>query len=57
MILKIENQDNYSKKNNRLGGKIAVYEMEEWQSLQLDAIKQIKIMELIFSKELKKYYV
>jgi len=45
------------KKNNRLGGKIAVYEMEEWQSLQLDAIKQIKIMELIFSKELKKYYV
>lgn len=45
------------KKNNRLGGKITVFEMEEWQSLQLDAIKQMKIMELIFSKELKKYYV
>ena len=45
------------KNNNRLGGKITVFKMEEWQSLQLDAIKQKKIMELIFSKELKKYYV
>lgn len=44
-------------KINRLGGKINVYKMEEWQSLQLDAIKQKKIMELIFTKQLKKYYV
>ena len=34
-----------------------VFKMEEWQSLQLDAIKQKKIMELIFLKELKKHYV
>jgi len=45
------------KNNNRLGGKIGIFKMEEWQSFQLDAIKQKKIMELIFFKELKKYYV
>lgn len=46
-----------SRYNNRLGKKINVFEMEEWQSFQLDNIKQLKIMELLFSKKLKKYYV
>ena len=39
-----------TKFNNRLGKKINVYEMEEWQSFQLDNIKQIEIMELLFKK-------
>ena len=46
-----------SEQNNRLGKKINVYEMEEWQSLQLDDIKQLHTMELLFNKKLKKYYV
>ena len=46
-----------TKNNNRLGGKVSVYKMEEWQTLQLDAPKQKRIMELIFTKKLKKYYV
>ncbi len=29
--------------NNRLGGKIMLYDMEEWQSFQLDNLKQKKI--------------
>lgn len=43
--------------SNRLGGKINVFEMDEWQSLQLDDIKQLQTMELLFEKKLKKYYV
>ena len=46
-----------SKYNNRLGKKINIYEMEEWQSFQLDNINQLKTMELLFNKKLKKYYV
>lgn len=46
-----------TKFNNRLGKKINVYEMEEWQSFQLDNIKQIEIMELLFKKKLRKHYV
>ena len=46
-----------SGQNNRLGKKINVYEMEEWQSFQLDDIKQLHTMELLFNKKLKKYYV
>ena len=46
-----------NKYNNRLGGKINVYEMDEWQSLQLDDIKQMNTMELLFKKKLKKFYV
>lgn len=49
--------DIITKFNNRLGGKISVFKMEEWQSLQLDVMSQKKLMELIFLKELKKYYV
>ncbi len=45
-----------NKFNNRLGGKINVYEMEEWQSLQLDDIKQLHVMELLFKKKLRKFY-
>ena len=41
-----------SKYNNRLGGKI-----NEWQSLQLDDIKQMNAMELLFKKKLKEFYV
>ena len=26
--------------NNRLGGKIMLYNMDEWQSFQLDSLKQ-----------------
>ena len=44
------------KHNNRLGGKIMVYEMDDWQSFQLDSLKQKKVMELLFSKFLKKIY-
>ncbi len=44
------------KHNNRLGGKIMVYEMDDWQSFQLDSLKQKKVMELLFSKFLKKTY-
>tara|TARA_A100001015_G_scaffold193605_1_gene215766 strand:- start:1919 stop:2614 length:696 start_codon:yes stop_codon:yes gene_type:complete len=43
-------------RNNRLGGKINVFKMKEWQSFQLDNIKQKKIMEKIFDNELKKFY-
>ena len=42
--------------NNRLGGNIAVYSMDEWQSFQFDTIKQKKPMELLFQKYLKKFY-
>jgi len=45
------------KYNNRLGGKIMLYKMNEWQSFQLDAIDQKKVMELLFQNFLKKYYV
>ena len=45
------------KYNNRLGGKIVLYKMKEWQSFQLDAIDQIRVMELLFQNFLKKYYV
>ena len=41
--------------NNRLGGNIGVYSMDEWQSFQIDTIKQIKPMELLFQKYLKKF--
>ena len=46
-----------NKFSNRLGGKIEVFEMDEWQSLQLDDIKQLQTMELLFKKKLKKFYV
>ena len=39
-----------NKFSNRLGGKIEVFEMDEWQSLQLDDIKQLQTMELLFKK-------
>ena len=42
--------------NNRLGGKIMVSEMDEWQSFQLDNYKQKKIMEVLFKRMLKKKY-
>ena len=44
------------KYKNRLGGNINVYEMEEWQSFQLDYKKQLSYMELLFEKFLKKDY-
>ena len=44
------------KHNNRLGGKIMIFQMKEWQSFQLDSIKQKKIMETIFKSMLKKSY-
>ena len=46
-----------TKFKNRLGKKINVYEMEEWQSFQLDNLKQLDTMQLLFNKKLKKYYV
>ena len=46
-----------NKYNNRLGGKINIYEMEEWQSFQLDDIKQLNIMEVLFNQKLKNLYV
>ena len=46
-----------SKFKNRLGKKINVYQMEEWQSFQLDNINQLSTMELLFKEKLKKYYV
>jgi len=44
------------KYNNRIGGKIMVFQMDEWQSFQLDNLKQKKIMELLFQRMLKKKY-
>ena len=44
------------KYNNRLGGKIVLYKMNEWQSFQLDSIKQLKPMKILFNFFLKKYY-
>ena len=41
---------------NRLGGNINVYQMDEWQSFQLDYKKQLSYMELLFEKFLKKDY-
>tara|TARA_Y200000002_G_C22627627_1_gene641022 strand:+ start:597 stop:1286 length:690 start_codon:yes stop_codon:yes gene_type:complete len=43
--------------SNRLGGKIMLYDMEEWQSFQLDNLKQKKNMEMLFKSFLLKYYV
>ena len=42
--------------NNRLGGKIMIFQMDEWQSFQLDSRKQKNIMEVLFKKMLKKNY-
>ena len=47
----------FKKYNNRLGGKIMLFKMHEWQSFQLDSINQKKLMELIFKKFLIKFYV
>ena len=44
------------KYNNRLGGKIVLYKMNEQQSFQLDSIKQLKPMKILFNFFLKKYY-
>tara|TARA_Y200000002_G_scaffold212139_1_gene175035 strand:- start:3270 stop:3959 length:690 start_codon:yes stop_codon:yes gene_type:complete len=43
--------------NNRLGGKIMLYNMDEWQSFQLDSLKQKKTMEILFKNLLIKSYV
>ena len=42
--------------NNRLGGKIMIFEMREWQSFQLDNLKQLNVMENLFKNMLKKKY-
>ena len=42
--------------NNRIGGKIGVYPMENWQTFELDTVDEIKNMELLFSHNLIKYY-
>ena len=47
---------NFNKFSNRLGGKIEVFEMDEWQSLQLDDIKQLQLWSY-YLKKLKKFYV
>ena len=44
------------KKNNRLGGKINVFKMKEWQSFQIDVIDQKKTVENLFNLYLKKFY-
>ena len=46
-----------TKFKNRLGGKIVLYKMNEWQSFQLDNIKQKRVMEILFKNFLRKYYV
>lgn len=44
------------KKNNRIGGKINVFKMKEWQSFQIDAMEQKKTVEYLFNFYLKKFY-
>lgn len=44
------------KYNNRIGGKIGVYPMKNWQTFELDTIDEIKNMELLFNHNLIKYY-
>ena len=42
------------KEKNRLGGKISIYEMEEWKSHQIDAPEDLRICEhYIKDKKLK----
>ena len=35
--------------HNRLGGRIAVYEMDYWSSFQIDAIEDLELMEVLFA--------
>ncbi len=44
------------KKNNRIGGRINVFKMKEWQSFQIDAMDQKKTLENLFNFYLKKFY-
>lgn len=40
------------KENNRLGGKISIYEMEFWQSFEIDTYEDIELCEWLFKKHL-----
>jgi len=40
--------------NNRIGGKMIVYEMEFWQSWQIDAYEEIELLEFYYKKHLLK---
>jgi YrbI family 3-deoxy-D-manno-octulosonate 8-phosphate phosphatase len=42
--------------NNRLGGKIALYVMEQWQQFEIDTRADIDICETMFNKYLKNKY-
>ena len=41
---------------NRIGGKIGIHPMKNWQTFELDTIDQKKNMELLFLNNLIKYY-
>ena len=36
--------------NNRLGGKISIYEMEFWQTWEIDTISEIDLIEFYMKK-------
>ena len=46
-IFKPEILDNH---NNRLGGKISTYEMQFWQTWEIDSIHEIDLVEFYMSK-------
>jgi len=42
------------KYNNRIGGKLSLYEMEFWQTWQIDTIEEIDLIEYYFNTKIKK---
>jgi len=36
--------------NNRIGGKMVSYQMDPWQTMELDTIEDIDVMEFLFNK-------
>ena len=44
------------KYNNRIGGKIAVYEMDFWQSFEIDSYDDLEFHEWMFQKYMREFY-
>ena len=43
----------FLKNNNRLGGKVSIFEIDNWQSIDIDNLSDFKKAEEIFKKKLK----
>ena len=43
--------------NNRLGGKIAIYEMDYWSSFQIDSLEDFQLCEWVISQQCRHQHV